>query len=93
MYHESSEAMKGSKRSQGCTPLPFENLPVGKSFIVKFGMMQENSLRVAVSTASKKFNKRFKCIKHNDLQIFEIGCLPDLKVEAEQVFDSSDKMW
>ena len=92
--YESSELMKVSDVKRGKGPnhefLPFDILKPFQSFIIKDCEMKESSVRNATYAAGKRLGKRFKCLKHSELLIYEIGRLPDLV--DKKIFDSSDKM-
>ena len=62
--------------------LPFESLEVGMSFTVPFNIVENNlncskafegGLRNKVSSANKHSDKKFRCIKHKSLMLFEIA--------------------
>jgi len=54
--------------------LPFENVPVGKSFIVPKAEIPESSIvRALASRQAKKWGKNFRVVDHGDK--WEIACL------------------
>lgn len=53
--------------------LPFDKVPVGKSFGVPAGSISYNTLRVTASRAGKKLGRVFRVIDHK-AQGFEVYC-------------------
>ena len=90
---ESSAVMKKAKLEKR-EAIPFDELEIGKSFVISVDEMNESSLRTAASCACKKFGKIFRVKKHADQGIFEIGRLPDKMEEPEPLkqWDSSPQM-
>lgn len=52
---------------------PFVELPEGMSFTVPFDGSNEKSLRVLCTVNSNKLGKKFVCIKHEALGIYEVA--------------------
>lgn len=70
---DSSPRMK--KMSFGkCPKYPFDELEVGKSFTLPIEGTNERSLRSQCTKFSKD-GKRFKCIKHGEKGLLEVGRL------------------
>lgn len=62
---------------------PFNTVPEGFSFIVPFGAdaaKTEKTLKVACCTQSKKLNKKFFLLKHEEHGIFEVFNAPEIQV-------------
>lgn len=53
----------------------FDRLEEGFSLTYPIKTSSETSIRTACSLWSKKLNKRFVCIKHEEFDIFEVACL------------------
>lgn len=70
MSRSSDEAVRSENKKY-----PFEKLELGESFFVNFKDCNESSLRAAVSAACNRYSKCFKCIKHKDVEVFEVACI------------------
>lgn len=71
---DSSPLAKTASEKQA-SKFPFEELEVGKSFLVPIAEITEANLRMAASRQNnKKDGKRFKVIKHGEPQnVFEVA--------------------
>lgn len=91
-YFDSSKDFKEKIKEKRNDPIPFGELPVGMSFAIPFGKYKEITLRNIVSQASKRLKRNFKCVKHTEIDMFEIGRLPDPEVfcSSEEVTGGSE---
>lgn len=80
---ESSEKAKSFKDEtfQGKRKFPFFELPEGMSFILPIQGTNEKSLRVACCVQSKKLDKKFICVKHDDSGWFEVYNKPNKPIQ------------
>lgn len=65
----SSPKMQGAKSAK----YPFAELAVGTSFTLPIVGTNEGSLRVQCNIYGKKLSRVFKCIKHKDGGLLEVG--------------------
>lgn len=65
---------------------PFDKLTEGKCFTLPIVGTNEKSLRTACCIQSRKFERKFVCIKHEALGIFEVACVSKQPI---QFFNSS----
>lgn len=52
---------------------PFERLLIGEGFAIPIADASETSLRVTSSRMTKKLNRKFTVIRHDDYQCFEVA--------------------
>ena len=90
--YESSELMKTGRTKNVGMGIKFNELEVYKSVILPIEGTNEKILRVTVSQMSKRLNKQFRCVKHKEQGIFEVGRLPDEVESVKQQWDSSPEM-
>lgn len=65
----------GSKR------YPFDELSEGFSFAVPFAEGNEPSMRVQCSTWGKRLGKKIILLRHENIKMFEIACIPVKPIE------------
>lgn len=64
-----------AKASRG--KYPWSELPVGQSFAVPFGNVNETTLVSLAFRAGKKLGRKFKVVEHLDAKVFEVARLAD----------------
>lgn len=59
---------------------PWRSLPEGKSFIIntKTDPVKLQTMQSAASRWSKKLNRKFRVVWHDDTEIIEVARLPDI---------------
>ena len=66
---------------RGKCKFPFSEIPEGMSFILPIEGTNEKSLRVACSVNSKKLDKRFILLKHENYGMFEVYHKPKPEIK------------
>lgn len=87
-FFESSERAKtvdndGAKAQIGKEKYPWRSLPEGKSFIIDTNIVivKLQTMQSAASRWSKKLNRRFRVVMHNN--VIEVARLPDSVGKSE----------
>ena len=75
--------------------IPFDQIPVGMSVTIPIDSVKENVLRSMVCQQSKRLKRTFKCMKHKEHGIYEIGRLADpvARIKAEFKKDAPNPQW
>lgn len=80
--------------------IPFDLIPVGMSVTIPIDAIKENILRSTVCQQSKRLKRTFRCMKHKEHGIYEIGRLADpeptepvARIKAEFKKDAPNPQW
>lgn len=95
VFYDPSEKALQPEKSEGYRyKEQFENVPIGKVFIVPMSEIGLGSIRPLASNVGKKLKKRFKVVVHDDKRVFEVVRLDD-PVESQPVVlnDATKAPW
>lgn len=73
VYETVQSSPKATHDGRLTSKYPFRTMNVGTSFTVPYNDVRETTLRSLCSRHGKKLEKKFRLVRHDDRQIYEIA--------------------